>query len=84
MRLLPILGILTSAWLLMIAEVYVFFNFILNFAPPIHELGSFTGLALIKVGLTVGLGALWFLVMQGLAEIYTRSRIRDSSPSPSS
>ncbi len=84
MRLLPIAGILIVAWLLMIADVYLFFNVILVFAPPVSELGRLTGLALLKVGLTVGLGVLWFLVIQGLGELYTSSKVRNLTPKPSS
>ncbi|MBI3858664.1 MAG: hypothetical protein HY296_00270 [Thaumarchaeota archaeon] len=84
MRLLPIASIMVIAWLLMIAEVYAFFDLILNFAPPIHDIGSFTVLAILKVGLTLGLGVLWFLVMQGLAELYTASRLRSRTPTASS
>ncbi|MDA4125275.1 MAG: hypothetical protein OK438_07525 [Thaumarchaeota archaeon] len=84
MRLVPLVGIVTIAWLLIIGEVYLFFNVILAFAPPIHELGSLTALALLKVGSTLGLGALWFVVMSTLAELYTSSRIRRLTPRPSS
>ncbi len=84
MRLVPIVGIVIIAWLLIIGEVYVFFNVILAFAPPIHEVGSLTAIALLKVGSTLGLGAVWFLVMSTLAELYTSSRIRRLTPRPSS
>lgn len=84
MRLAPLVGIITIAWLLIIGEVYVFFNVILAFAPPIHELGILTALALLKVGSTLGLGAVWFLVMSSLAELYTGSRVRRLTPRPSS
>ena len=84
MRLLPIAGIIAVAWLLIIGEVYLFFNVILAFAPPIHEVGSLTLLALLKVASTLGLGALWFVVMSTLAELYTSSKLRSRSPRPSS
>ncbi len=84
MRLAPMVGLTAVAWLLIIAEVYAFFDLILAYAPPIHELGSFTLLALLKVGSTLGLGAVWFLVMSTLAEIYTNSRLRNLPPRPSS
>lgn len=84
MRLLPIAGIIAVAWLLIIGEVYLFFNVILPFAPPIHELGSLTLLALLKVASTLGLGALWFVVMSTLAELYTSSKLRSRTPRPSS
>ena len=84
MRILPIAGIVAVAWLLIIAEVYLFFNVILAFAPPIHELGSLTLLALLKVGATLGLGVLWFVVMSTLAELYTSSKLRSRTPTSSS
>ncbi len=84
MRLSPIIGLVTVAWLLIIGEVYVFFNVILAFAPPIRELGSLTALALLKVAATLGLGAVWFLVMSTLAELYTTSRLKSLTPRPSS
>ena len=84
MRLLPIAGIIAVAWLLIIGEVYLFFNVILPFTPPIHELGSLTLLALLKVASTLGLGALWFVVMSTLAELYTSSKLRSRTPKPSS
>jgi hypothetical protein len=84
MRLAPLVGLVVVAWLLIIGEVYVFFDVILAFVPPIHELGSLTALALLKVVATLGLGAVWFLVMSTLAELYTRSRLRSRSPTPSS
>lgn len=84
MRLAPILGLIAVAWLLIIGEVYVFFNVILAYAPPIHELGAFTALALLKIGATLGLGVVWFLVMSTLAELYTSSKIKGRTPTPSS
>ena len=84
MRLLPIAGILATAWLLIIGEAYLFFDVILVYTPPVYELGRLTLLALLKVGLTVGLGVFWFVVMQGLAEIYTSSKLRERTPKPSS
>jgi hypothetical protein len=83
-RVFPIVGILVVAWLLILGEVYVFFNVILTYAPPIHEIGSLTLLALLKVGATLGLGFLWFTVMQGLARAYTTSRLGRRTPRTSS
>ncbi len=84
MRLAPILGLMAVAWLLIIAEVYVFFFVILQFAPPIHELGSLTLLGVAKVAATLGLGALWLVIMSYLARLYTESRLRHRTPTPSS
>ncbi len=84
MRLVPIAAMVVVAWLLIIGEVYVFFNVILAFVPPIHQVGSLTALGLLKVGSTVGLVILWFGVMSALAEFYTSSRVRSRTPKPSS
>jgi hypothetical protein len=84
MRLVPMVIIIIVAWLLIIGEVYLFFDVIVAFTPPIHQLGSLTALALLKVVSTLGLGAVWFLVMSTLAELYTGSRIRRLTPRPSS
>ena len=84
MRLVPIIGLMVVAWLLIIGEVYVFFAFVLEFAPPIHELGSLTALAIAKIAATLGLGAAWFVVMSFLARVYTESRLKRPTPTPSS
>jgi hypothetical protein len=84
MRVLSISAILAIAWLLMIAEVYVFFHVILEYAPPIHELGSLTALGLLKVGSTLGLGLLWYLVMDFVTELYVSSKLSRPPPTPSS
>ena len=84
MRIGPLVGLMVVAWLLIIGEVYVFFSFVLEFAPPIHELGSLTLLALAKVAATLGLGAAWFVIMSFLARLYTESRLKRLTPTPSS
>lgn len=84
MRLLYVAGIIGVAWLLIILEVYVFFDVILAYVPPIHELGALTLLAIGKLAATLALGVLWFVVMSTLAEIYTRSKLRSLTPRPSS
>ena len=84
MRFLPMVGLVLVAWVLIIGEVYVFFNVILAYAPPIHSIGSLTLLGLLKVGATLALGVLWFVVMSTLAQAYTTSKLRRLSPKPSS
>ncbi len=84
MRIVPIVGIMAVAWFLIIAETYVFFDVILTYTPPIHELGSFTALAVLKVAATLGLGILWFVVMLVLTQVYVRSRLRRRTPTVSS
>jgi len=73
MRLAPLMIMTTVAWLLILVESYVFFQFIVPF-PPIHEIGVLARLALLKVGLTFGLGAAWFAIMFLLRYFYVRSR----------
>ncbi|MBI3841139.1 MAG: hypothetical protein HY297_04190 [Thaumarchaeota archaeon] len=84
MRILPLVGLMAVAWLLIIGEVYVFFYLILEYAPPIHEVGALTALALLKVAATLALGGVWFVVMSSLSKAYTNSKLRNRTPKPSS
>jgi hypothetical protein len=84
MRLLPLIGICVVAWLLVIIETYLFFDVIIPLGPPIHTIGVFTAIALLKLALTFGLGVLWFVVIVSLTELYGRSRAKSPSPTPSS
>jgi len=79
MRLAPLMVMTTVAWLLILAESYIFFVFIVPF-PPIHSIGAFTALALLKVGLTFGLGVAWFVVMLLMRYFYVRSRLGARTP----
>jgi len=79
MRLAPLMLMTAVAWLLILVESYIFFIFIVPF-PPIHEIGVLTQLALLKVGLTFGLGVAWFAIMFSLRYFYVRSRIRARTP----
>ena len=83
MKLLPLFVIETAAFLLIMAETYLFFNFVVPLGPIPHTLTEYTGLALLKVVLIFGLGAFWFVVMIGMTRLYVRSRLRNS-PRPSS
>ncbi len=80
MRLAPLMIMTTVAWLLILVESYVFFEFIVSF-PQIHEIGALTFLAILKVGLTFGLGAAWFAIMFLLRYFYIRSRGAARPPS---
>jgi hypothetical protein len=82
-KLLPLFVIETAAFLLIMAETYLFFNFVVPLGPIPHTLTEYTGLALLKVVLIFGLGAFWFVVMIGMTRLYVRSRLRNS-PRPSS
>ena len=84
MRLLPLIGISVVAWLLVILETYFFFGVIIPLGPPIHTMGVFTAIALLKLALTFCLGALWFVVIISLTQLYGRSRGKSPSPTSSS
>jgi len=83
MKLAPLFGIEAVAFLLIIAETYLFFNFVVPLGPIPHSLPAYTGLTLVKLMLSLALVALWFVVMIGLTRIYVRAKIR-SAPRPSS
>jgi len=79
MRLAPLIGIEVVAFLLIIAETYVFFNVVVPLGPIPHNLLEYTGYGLLKFLLIVGLGVVWFLVVLEMTRLYTRSKL---SPSP--
>jgi hypothetical protein len=69
--LLAMLLVITASWLLILAETFVFFDVVRPLGPPLHE-GAVPSVVL-KVGLTVGLGALWVVVMFGIWWLYLRA-----------
>ena len=83
MKLFPLLMIECVAFLLIILETYVFFTLVVPLGPIPHTLTDYTTLALLKMFLILVLGALWFIVLDGLTRLYVRSRVR-SAPRPSS
>lgn len=83
MKLLPLLLIELVAFLLIIAETYVFFIFVVPLGGLPHDLTEYTSFALLKMVLILVLGAVWFLVLDELTNLYVRSRIK-SSPSRTS
>ena len=83
MKLAPLIAIEIVAFLLIIAETYIFFNVVVPLGPIPHNLLEYTGYALLKVVLIAGLGAIWFLVMLEMTRLYTRSKL-SPSPRPSS
>ena len=83
MKLAPLFGIEAAAFLLIIAETYLFFNFVIPIGSIPHSLTGYTGLALAKLGSIVALVALWFIVMIGLTRLYVREKLK-SAPRPSS
>ena len=84
MRLASLVGITVIAWLLIIGEAYIFFGFILEYVPPLHILGSFTVLSVLKVLMTLGLGILWYVVIVSLTGVYVRSKVKSPPPTSSS
>jgi hypothetical protein len=69
--LLGMLLVITVSWLLILGETYVLFVIVRPYGPPLHE-GDIPSTVL-KVGLTVGLGVLWVVVMFGLLSLYLRA-----------
>ncbi len=84
MKLAPLIMIELTAFLLIIAETYAFFEFVVIFGPIPHNFGDYTIDAVARLILTGGLGVLWFLVMIGLTTLYVRSKLRRLTPKPSS
>lgn len=84
MKMAPLIGIEVVAFLLIIAEAYAFFMFIVPLGPLPHNLREYTGFALLKIVLTTGLGVLWLAVMVALTRTYVRSRLEGPTPTPSS
>ena len=83
MKLLPLILIESVAFMLIIAETYAFIIFVVPLGAIPHTLTEYTTLALLKVILILALGAVWFLVLDGLTNLYVKSRL-GSSPRPSS
>jgi len=83
-KLAPLMAIELAAFLLIIMETYFFFTFVVPVGTIPHNLGAYTGYALLKVALTLGLGVLWFLVVLGMTRAYERSKLRTPIPMPSS
>lgn len=84
MKILALIGIEVVAFLLIIAEAYAFFTFVVPLGPLPHNLEEYTTFALLKIILTFGLGVLWFVVMVLLTRVYIRSRLGAPTPIPSS
>jgi hypothetical protein len=81
LRLAPLVAIELVAFLLIMGETYLFFDVIVPLGAIPHNLGDYTVLALTKVLLTFGLGALWLVVMLALTGLYVRSKAGRPTPS---
>jgi hypothetical protein len=84
MRVEALMAIEVAAFLLVIGETYLFFVVIVPLGQVPHGLADYTTTALLKVGLTFGLGALWLAVVESLTRLYVRSKLGTPTPSPSS
>ena len=84
MRIASLLGITIAAWLLIMVEAYLFFNIVIPFVPPLHVLGSFTVLSVLKLAMTFGLGVLWYVVIISITGAYVRSKVKTRPPTSSS
>lgn len=84
MRLAPLVGIEAVAFLMIVGEAYLFFTAIVPVGTIPHNPLEYTGLALLKIALTLGLVVLWFLVMLALTRLYVRSKLATQPPRPSS
>jgi hypothetical protein len=84
MRLVPLVGIEAVAFLLIVGEAYLFFTAIVPVGSIPHSPLEYTGLALLKIVLTLGLVVLWFGVMLALTRLYVRSKLAPQTPKPSS
>lgn len=84
MRLAPLIAIEVVAFLLIIGETYLFFDVVVPLGAIPHSFLEYTGLALAKLLLTFGLGALWFLVMLAMTRLYIRSKLSPRAAIPSS
>jgi len=84
MRLATLIAVEAAAFLLIIGETYFFFAFVVPVGSIPHNPWTYTGYALFKVLLTLGLGVLWFLVVLGMTRRYVTSKLRSLTPRPSS
>ncbi|HEV2226020.1 MAG TPA: hypothetical protein VGR56_04350 [Nitrososphaerales archaeon] len=80
----PLVGIEAVAFLMIVGEAYLFFTAIVPIGAIPHNPLEYTGLALLKIALTLGLVVLWFLVMLALTRLYVRSKLGNQTPRPSS
>lgn len=73
-----LLLIVTLAWVLVLAESYIFIAVIRPLGPPLHEADIPS--SLLKILLTVCLGVLWISVMFAFDWVFSRWR-RTTPPS---
>ncbi len=74
------MGVVTVAWLLILGATYVFFVIVRPLGPPL-ESGHLLPSSVLKIALTFGLGASWFVVMFAIDWLYLRTFGSPSEPS---
>ncbi len=77
--LLAMMYVVTVAWLLILGATYVFFVIVRPLGPALHA-GNLPSSAL-KIALTLGLGASWFVVMFAIDWVYVRAFRPPKGPS---
>jgi hypothetical protein len=69
--LVAMMGVVTVAWLLILGATYVFFVIVRPLGPELHDANLPS--SVLKLVLTVGLGASWFVVMFVMDWLYLRA-----------
>jgi len=69
--LVAMMAVVTVAWLLILGATFVFFVIVRPLGPALHDANLPS--SLIKVVLTIGLGASWFVVMFVIDWLYLRA-----------
>ncbi len=84
MRLASLFLVEFVAFLLILGETYFFFAVVVPLGAVPRSPLDYTGYALLKLGLTFGLGVLWFVLVDASARLYVRSMVRRRIPTASS
>jgi hypothetical protein len=69
--LVAMLFVVGASWVLILGETYVFFVIVRPLGPPLHEAGLPS--SLVKIALTVGLGAFLVFAMFAMSRLYLRA-----------
>jgi hypothetical protein len=80
LKLAPLFAIEALAFVLIIAESYVFFMVVVPIQAVPHDILRYTAYTLLKLALTLGLGALWFVLIIGATRFYVRSKLKTENP----
>jgi len=73
MKLVPLILIELVAFLLIVVESFIFFDYVVPVGVVPHSFAGYTLLAILKLGLTFSLGVLWFVVILSLTEVYVKA-----------